>query len=254
MHNLNYDHSGNTHAKTLSQDPGRQHVCKMLPRFIGMDMRMARLKLSRRLGLRELIPLVPEAYKIPDSDIAVKATKLVRELSGDMLLNHCYRTYLFGCVLAHQDGLKFDREVFYLSSIMHDIGLTDQYAHAPGSFEYVGAKVAHQFCLSQQYDTDKSAMVHEAIALHTSIGIAHKRDPETALVHFGAGVDVIGIRFDEIPPHTLSRILEDYPRLGFKELFTALLQAQADSKPESFIAAHIALGLNTKIKATPFAD
>lgn len=253
-----HDHSHNTPSmtlsKTLSQDPGRQHACKMLPRFIGMDIRMARLKLSRRLGLRELIPLVPEAYKIPDSEIAIKATQLVREISGDMLLNHCYRTYLFGCVLAHQDGLKFDQEVFYLASIMHDIGLTDQYANAPGSFEYVGAEVAHQFCLSQYYDAVKADLVHEAIALHTSIGIAHKRDPETALVHFGAGVDVIGIRFDEIPPNILSRILEDYPRLGFKEFFTALLQEQADIKPDSFIATHIKLGINTKIKATPFAD
>ncbi|MAM70278.1 MAG: phosphohydrolase [Gammaproteobacteria bacterium] len=240
--------------RNLSEDPGRQHVCKMLPRFIGLDLRMARMKLSRRLGLRELIPLVPEAYKLPDSEIAQKATRLVREISGDMLLNHCYRTYLFGCILAHQDGLKFDKEVFYLASIMHDIGLTEKHAADPGSFEYVGAKAAHGFCLANHYDEHKADLVHEAIALHTSIGIAHKREPEAALVHFGAGVDVIGIRFDEIPAHALQEILQDYPRLGFKELFTAILQKQADIKPESFIATHIKLGLNNKIKSTPFAD
>ena len=237
---------------TAINDPGRLHVCRMLPRFIGMDIRMASLRVKRRLGLRELIQLVPDAYRIPDSALAKQATELVREISDDLLLNHCYRTYLFGCILGHQDGLKFDREVFYLASIMHDIGLSEKHARDPGSFEYVGAREAHRFCTSHHYDPGKAALVHDAIAMHTAIGIAHQKDPEIALVHYGAGVDVIGIRYDEIPPNTLHEILEQYPRMDFKELFTALLQDQADLKPDSHIATHMKLGLGKKMKQTPF--
>ena len=240
--------------RSLSVDPGRHHACTMLPRFIGMDIRMASARLKRRLGLKELIKLVPEAYKIPDSQIATKATELVRDLSDEYLLNHCYRTYAFGCILAHQDGLKFDREVFYLASIMHDLGVTEKYADSPGSFEYVGAKAAHQFCLDASYDAERAALVHEAIALHSAVGIAHALDPEIALVHFGAGVDVIGIRFDEIPDHALAEVLELYPRLGFKEAFTAVLRRQFEIKPDAHISAHMALGFEKKVKGTPFAD
>ena len=241
-------------CRQLSSDPGRLHACTMLPRFIGMDMRMARLKLQRKLGMRELIQLVPEAYRVPDSVIANEATELVRQLSDEYLLNHCYRTYAFGCILAHQDGLKFDREVFYLASIMHDLGVTDKYAGAPGSFEYVGAKAAHEFCLDANYDAERAALVHEAIALHSTVGIAHALDPEIALVHFGAGVDVIGIRFDEIPADALAKVLELYPRLGFKEAFSVALRRQFELKPNAHISGHMGLGFEKKVKATPFDD
>lgn len=241
-------------GRTLATDPGRLHACTMLPRFIGMDLRLAKAKLQRRLGLRELNALLPDAYAIPDSAIATQATELVRELSDEYLLNHCYRTYAFGCILAQRDGLKFDREVFYLASIMHDLGVTEKYAAAPGSFEYVAAGVAHQFCLDAHYDGAKSALVHDAIALHSAVGIAHALDPEIALVHFGAGVDVIGIRIDEIPANMLREVLENYPRLGFKEAFSAALRKQVKLKPDSHIAAHMGLGFEKKIKATPFHD
>tara|TARA_R110000772_G_scaffold82075_8_gene174299 strand:+ start:779 stop:1558 length:780 start_codon:yes stop_codon:yes gene_type:complete len=253
----NHEHKQDTpqlESRIRAKDPGRIHACFMLPRFIGLDMHIASLKLKRRLGLRKLISLVPDAYRVPDSALAKQATALVREISGDLLLNHCYRTYLFGCILGHQDGLKFDREVFYLSSIMHDIGLSEKHANDPGSFEYVGAKIAHQFCVDHKYDANKAALVHDAIALHTAIGIAHKQEPEIALVHYGAGVDVIGIRYDEIPPNTLHEILEQYPRMDFKNLFTDLLLSQADIKPDSHIATHMKLGLGSKMKKTPFPN
>ncbi len=238
----------------LASDPGQLHSCVMLPRFIGMDLRLAKEKFKRKIGLRELIKLVPDAYQIPDSTIAKQATELVREISSELLLNHCYRTYFFGCILAHQDGLKFDREVFYLSSIMHDLGLTEKHAHDFGSFEYLGAKQAYNFCTNHNYDEKKSALVHDAIALHSAIGIAHTKEPEVALVHFGAGVDVIGIRYDEIPTHTLAEILENYPRYDFKKLFTELLLKQAKIKPDSHIATHMKLGLGKKIKSTAFSS
>jgi hypothetical protein len=86
-----------------------------------------------------------------------QATELVREISDAMLLNNCCRTYLFGCILAHQDGIKFARGVFYLSSIRHDIGLSEKHVADPNLIEYVGAKIAHSFCLNHDYDTEKSA-------------------------------------------------------------------------------------------------
>jgi hypothetical protein len=85
-------------------------------------------------------------------------------------------------------------------------------------------------------------------------GIAHKEDPEIALVHFGAGVDVIGIHYDEIPKYALTEILEHYPRLDYKNLFVELINKQFELKPKSHIATHIKLGFGKKVKQTPFIE
>lgn len=54
------------------------------------------------------------------------------------LYNHCMRTYAFGGALGDRYGFKYDRELFYLASILHDVGLTD-HACRKHSFEHEGA-------------------------------------------------------------------------------------------------------------------
>lgn len=239
-------------VKTLAKDPGCTGACRLIPRFISAELRATKARWQQRLGLKQLSSLVPDAYRIPDSSLAQQATELVRELSDEFLLNHCYRTYAFGCILGHQDRLKFDREVFYIASIMHDLGLTELHKDKPGSFEYVGAKVAHQFCIDKGYAEDKAALVHDAIALHSAVGIADQLMPEIALVHLGAGVDVLGIRLDEIPPYVLTEMLQQYPRLDFKQLFAAMIKQQAVNKPNCHIAGMVKLGFEKRVKSTAF--
>jgi len=219
-----------------------------------MDLRLAKGRVLRRIGIRQLADILPNAYRIPDSSIAKEATTLVRQLSDKYLVNHCLRTYMFGCILGHQDKLKFDRELLYVACLLHDLGLTERYATETGSFEYVGARAAHSFCIEQNMAPAKATLVHEAIALHSAVGIAHKREPEIALLHYGAGADVIGIRLDEIPRFALSEALSTYPRLDFKKLFGKALETQVDAKPNSHIAGHMALGFRKKIDATSFED
>ena len=53
------------------------------------------------------------------------------------------------------------------------------------------------------------------VAHHSSVGIAHKLDPEIALLHFGAFADVAGLWVEDIHKITLSEVLSEYPRLEF---------------------------------------
>ncbi|WP_341870087.1 hypothetical protein [Paraburkholderia caledonica] len=57
--------------------------------------------------------------------------------------------------------------------------------------------------------------------------------PEVALVHFGAHVDVMGLRMDEISPQLIDDTLALYSRLGFKKAFTEALAEVARQKPHS---------------------
>lgn len=49
--------------------------------------------------------------------------------------------------------------------------------------------------------------VWDAIALHSAADIAERKGPEVALVHFGAHVDVMGLRIEEISPQLIDDTL-----------------------------------------------
>src|SRR4051812_39128990 len=106
---------------------------------------------------------------------------------------------------------------------MHDLGLIPQF-NGHGSFEVEGAGVARRFLLARGLAEDKADLVHEAIALHAAVGKASKMAPEIALVHFGAGMDVVGFGAEDVSRDTVRHIVDAYPRLGFKKAFSEVLQ------------------------------
>jgi len=226
----------------------------LISRFVRLEIASLGRKIARAFGYNRPDNILIEDIKIPDTRLAKDATELVESLSPPFLFNHCIRTYCFGVAIARHLDLKPDLELFYLSSIMHDLGLVDPHDKCEGSFEVVGANAALEFMLGKGASEEKAELVHEAIALHSAVGIAHLREPEIALVHFGAGVDVIGFRAEDISQHTRDAIVGAYPRCGFKKAFPSLLQYQVDRKPQCHIAGHYKLGFAAKIKGAPFCE
>ncbi len=170
-------------------------------------------------------------YSIPDSEICKKATQLTTEVSPSFLCNHCLRTFLFGDLLGKRDGLKCDRELLYLGAVMHDLGLTERFG-GEQRFEVDGADAARAFVLKHGLSDEKAEIVWDAIALHTSLGIAEHKQPEIALVHLGASADVMGMRIADLSPEIVEQVLEAYPRLGFNASMTELLVSQVKQKPQ----------------------
>lgn len=168
---------------------------------------------------------------IPDSEICKKATQLVAQVSPTFLCNHCIRTFLFGDLLGKRDGLKCDRELLYLGAVMHDLGLTQRF-DGEQRFEVDGADAARAFVLEHGLPDEKAEVVWDAIALHTSLGIASRKQPEIALVHLGASADVLGLRISDISSEIVEQVIEAYPRLGFKMAMTELLVSQIKRKPQ----------------------
>ncbi len=169
---------------------------------------------------------------IPDSKICQKATQLVTEVSPTFLCHHCMRTFLFGDLLGQRDGLNYDRELLYLGALMHDLGLTERF-DGEQRFEVDGADAARAFVLERGLSDEKAEAVWDAIALHTSIGIACRKQPEIALVHLGASADVLGMRICDIPSETVEQVIDAYPRLGFNQAMTELLASQVKRKPQA---------------------
>ena len=169
---------------------------------------------------------------IPDSELVKKATELVAQVSPKSLYNHCIRTYLFGEILGQRDKLKYDRELLYLAAVMHDLGFTERF-DGNQRFEVDGADAAKAFVLEHGLPPRKAEIVWDAIALHTSIGIASRKQPEIALVHLGAALDVFGLGLEDIPPETVEWVLDAYPRLGWNQACLELIISQVKRKPQA---------------------
>lgn len=230
-----------------------QCLCGLGLQFGKMVMKRRVRKIFRRSTGTSPIDIRLSEINIPDSQLTRQVTELVREVSPTSLYNHCLRSYIFAELLGQRDKLKYDREVLYLSSIMHDLGLTTRYEGSL-SFEVEGANSARKILLSYGYSKEKSDLVREAIALHTAVGIASKRSPEIALVHFGAGVDVVGIRINDISKRTVHEVVEQFPRLNFKDIMTKLMINEVKLKPKSHMSGLVRLGFNKAIIAAPFPE
>jgi hypothetical protein len=109
-------------------------------------------------------------------------------------------------------------------------------------------------------------VVWDAIALHTSLGIADCKQPEIALVHLGAGADVLGMRIADIPSETVEQVVATYPRLNFNLAMTELLVSQVKRKPQMAaftwlaevgrccIHGFVSPNWNDMLNASPFAE
>jgi hypothetical protein len=184
-------------------------------------------------------PVAISGIVAPDSELARKAAAFAEQAHSKVLLNHVHRTWWFAEFIGKKREMKYDRELVYLASLLHDLGLSQKHA-ADKRFEVDGADAASKFLHTHNYPEAKSDIVWDAVALHSSADIAEHGKPAVALVHFGAYVDVLGFRMDEISPQLIDDTLALYPRLGFKEAFTKALAEVARKKPHTAIGTGLA--------------
>jgi hypothetical protein len=184
-------------------------------------------------------PVIIGGVSAPDSQLSRKAAALVARVHSTTLLNHVQRTWWFAEFLGRKRGLRYDREAVYLSSLLHDLGLTDEFTAAQ-RFEVDGADAASRFLEANGYAESKAQLVWDAIALHSSTGIADRKEPEVALVCMGAHIDVMGLWIEELTPDLVDDVLQLYPRLGFKAAFQAALAEVARQKPQTTIGTGLA--------------
>ncbi len=179
-----------------------------------------------------MFPLPSSEISIPDSDLAQKVTQLVQEVSPQFLYHHCVRTFVFADLIGQRQEMAYDRELLYVSSMMHDLGLTERF-DGQQRFELDGADAAKAFMLENHISEQKAELVWDAIALHTSIGIAARKQPEVALVQIGASMDVGGFRLQELSRETVEQLLEAYPRLNCGQALLQLILNQIKRKPKA---------------------
>lgn len=177
-------------------------------------------------------PAVSVPVGAPDSELCRRTTALVADLSPPFLFNHCARSFLFADAMGKRDRLSYDRELLYLSAMLHDLGLTGTYLDGNQRFELEGADRARAFLVEHGLPEGKADVVWDAIALNTSFGIALRKGPETALTHLGVTADFLGTRLADVGAERVAQIVEEYPRPAFISSCTNLLVDCARRKPQ----------------------
>jgi HD domain len=161
---------------------------------------------------------------VPDSILSREATGLLREFSTPLLFNHSHRVFFWAAELGNRAGQKFDSELLFICAAFHDLGLLKKFSSAGDRFEVDGANAVRQFLEHHGVPNDRIQTAWDAIALHTTPGIAAYKPIEVELLYNGIGLDVLGIGYADFPKDIREKVVTEYPRTDFKRgIATAFL-------------------------------
>jgi hypothetical protein len=181
------------------------------------------------------LPTEVAGIPLPRSNMAVRAAQFARRSCPEYLFNHCMRTFLFGALALKQQRLTFDADDAFVAAALHDLGLLPAFASPAQSFEADGADAAERFALENGLGAAHANVIWHGVVLHDGrFSITRRAGPEAMLVALGAGADVDGPELNtDDQKRQMAEVVAAFPRLHFKQHFTALLVDQCHRKPLS---------------------
>ncbi|WP_318205267.1 HD domain-containing protein [Streptomyces sp. SCL15-4] len=184
-----------------------------------------------RPGPAAALPATVAGVRIPDGELARRSVAFARQVSSPSLFQHVLRSYVFGALVFDRQGVRYDRELAFVAAVLHDLGLVEAYQTPAERFEVDGADAARRFLERLRVPAERVDVVWDAIALHTSMGIATRKRPEIALVAVGSGLDFTGNGLERIPSDAVADVLEAFPRLEFKKAALDTVLSLCRTKP-----------------------
>ena len=196
---------------------------------------------------RSYVTGMDDLLALPPGPLTEASLALVRSTESQPIVDHSIRTFLFARLLAEHEGClndaAYDEELLFAATVMHDLGL-GKHARAEARFEVEGADLAAAVLREQgvvEADVDR---VWEAIALHSSHGLAERRGLLTYLTYKGVFIDAG--RLAGAVADTLRREVDNaYPKpAGRGYLADAIIEHASRSEaaaPAGSLAAYLLL-------------
>jgi hypothetical protein len=129
---------------------------------------------------------------LPTGALADSSLATARSSVSRAIVDHSIRSFLFARLLADHEGClndaDYDEDLLFAATVMHDLGLGER-ATGEARFEVEGADLAAAVLRRHGVADRDIDRVWEAIALHASLGIAHRRGLLTSLTHKGVFID-----------------------------------------------------------------
>ena len=174
---------------------------------------------------------------VPDTPAISHAIEYARKHSEPYLFNHVMRSWLFAVILAELNQAAYDAEVLAVTTILHDLGLTEAF-EGPLRFEVEGANAARAFASREGIDGRRGQLIWDGVALNSTPSIALHKEAEVALSTAGIALDWGGWGSDKLTEAQMKAIVDAFPRLEMKERFTravcCIVETRADTTYDNF--------------------
>ncbi|WP_280438071.1 HD domain-containing protein [Nocardia carnea] len=174
-------------------------------------------------------------FSLPETTLANQAMKFAKRILPEFIYNHSIRSYLFGRALAQAGGLRpgshYDDELVFISCMLHDSGLSDE-GNGAQRFEVDGADLAASFLRDHRVEEERIDLAWDAIALHTSDGIAHRKGPVVSVTQLGIAADILGRERENIPKKFADQVHAAFPRENLGYALADAVVVQALRNPE----------------------
>jgi hypothetical protein len=175
---------------------------------------------------------VPES--IPSDKLAQGAYKLAQSVLPETILNHSTRVFLFAQWLAQRKNSEWASperlSLLAVACLLHDLGCASQF-DGPQRFEVEGADAAADYLRQHGVPDSDVHEVWQAIALHTSPGIAQRISVCARLVHQAVLLD-FGSSLDQENWEFRHRLEEVFPRDGIEKVLGDTVVDQALRQPQ----------------------
>jgi len=173
-----------------------------------------------------------------DSELVITAEEAMRDAMHPSIFNHTMRTLHLAWHLPAQPPAP-EQEAVAMAVLFHDAGTIDA-NNGEQRFEVEGADAAARFLERWTWTPERIRPVWEAIALHTSPGIAERFGPLARLLRTAVLIDLGRAEMPVPSTPVLDAKLRRYPRL---DVDTVL--------PDRVVA--LALECDGALKAPPFS-
>ncbi|MEY9931680.1 hypothetical protein ABH926_006329 [Catenulispora sp. GP43] len=176
-----------------------------------------------------------ERLDLPDTPLAWDAYLHAAQETAAFVHHHSVRSYVFARAHARNRDLRpgsdYDDELLFASCMLHDIGLSEQ-GNGDQRFEVDGADVAAAFLRERGVEEHRIAIAWDAIALHTSEGIASRKCTVVALTQAGIATDILGAQRESLPAGLADEVHALLPRMDLAYALSDAILNQAKANPQ----------------------
>lgn len=181
---------------------------------------------------------------LPNSKLSQSVLKYAQEKLPAKVLNHSLRVYLYSRAIIKDQfpNWNLDDEVVFVTSLLHDIGTTDENMKATKmSFEFYGGLLSRDLVLGQTKNQDYAEAVSEAIIRHQDLGESGYITTLGLILQIATTLDNIGANTNLIHIDTLDAVNKKYGREGWASCFGGAIDNENKLKPWGHTSA---LGVN----------
>lgn len=202
-------------------------------------------------------PLALADIPMPDSAGVKHALEELESCASPGIIQHSFRTYLWGAGFAQIDQLQYDPESLLVGCLLHDLGMTarhhGQYARC-SCFAGDSAIAAAAVMRRAGWAEDRIEPVADMISLHMNGHMTPADGHEAYLLQQGTACDVVGARYYDFQSTYRQAILQKHPREKLNREFINFMAKEKLLRPDSRAALLAQVGLPLMIKLNPYAE